>query len=190
MAAAFRPTRRLALALGLSLLAHLLIAGDWGDSPGYRLVPGRQVEARLEVSGAPAPVAEVSLPKTLNAPVAMDSPGEVAAIPGAGLRKQRESAAAPPSRVAGTDTYFHSARELDHYPEPLSRQELQGGVASAVVRVWVSIDREGFVREVAAADAGHPADAARERLLSLRFLPARRAGLPVNSRVLMELPGR
>lgn len=188
MATAFRPTRRLALALGLSLLAHFLIAGHWGNSPDDRIVPGRQVEARLDVSAAPAPVAEVSPPKVLNAPVALVSSREVAIAKGAGLGKQRESAAAPPPRGAGADTYFHSARELDHYPEPLSRQELQG-IASAAVRVWVSIDREGVVREVAAADTGPSVDAARERLLSVRFLPARRAGLPVNSRVLIELPG-
>ena len=189
MVAAFRPTRRLALALGLSLLTHALIAGNWGDFSGDRRVSRWQVEARLEAPGATAPNPEESPPHAPAATVTPASPGGVRMASEAGSRKHQKSAAPPPSNGGGADRHFYSARELDHYPEPLNRQELLAGAAPAV-RVWVSIDREGVVREVAAADMGSFAEAARERLLTVRFLPARRAGLPVNSRVLMELPGR
>lgn len=189
MVAAFRPTRRLALALGLSLLTHVLIVGNWGDFSGDRRVPRWQVEARLEAPGASVSDPEASPPHTPVATVTPASPGGVRMASEAGSRKHQKSAALPPSNGGGADRHFYSARELDHYPEPLNRQELLAGAAPAV-RVWVSIDREGVVREVAAADMGGSAEAARERLLTVRFLPARRAGLPVNSRVLMELPGR
>ena len=189
MIAAFRPTRRLALALGLSLLAHALIAGNWSDFSGDRTVPRWRVEARIEAPGVSAPDSEVSPSHTPVATVTPASTGGVRTASVAGSRKQQESAAPPPSNGGGVDRHFYSARELDHYPEPLNRQELLAGAATAV-RVWVSIDREGVVREVAAADVGDPVESARERLLTVRFLPARRAGLPVNSRVLMELPGR
>ncbi len=186
MVAPFRPTRRLGVALGLSLLAHALIAADWGGFPGER-VPRWQVEARLEAHAVSAPVAERPQPHTPVAPVVTSS---FSAVRNSAAETRKQQAPAAALNNPGDDRHFYSARELDQYPEPLSRQELLAGAPVSAVRVWVSIDREGIVRDVVAADAAAQVDAALERLLTIRFQPARRAGLPVNSRVMMELSGR
>lgn len=187
MVAASRPNRRLGLALAFSLFAHALIAARWDDFQGDRVLPVWRVEARLEAPLAAPAVPEPDQPVT---PEVLAGARNVSSTPVQTAAGRVESSVAEPLPGAGGDRHFYSARELDQYPEPLDPGKLMATPAADGVRVWVSIDREGIVQQVVAVDAGHAVDAARERLLAMRFVPARRAGLPVNSRVLMELPGR
>jgi len=177
------PDRRFRLALGLSVAAHVLLAGSWG---GGAAVPQTPLQARLNASPALTPDAAFAelpvaatmpaLPETLRSGVyRRPEPLPAVAAPGSG------------SDAGGADTRFYLARELDRYPEAL---ELRQAAAVTHVRVWVGIDQLGRVVDVVAADPGHPVAAVRERLLAIRFVPARKDGRPVKSRVLMEWPER
>ncbi len=88
---------------------------------------------------------------------------------------------------------FYLARELDQYPSPLTALDPGAGThgsATGSVRLWVSIDQAGQVVDAAVIDADPPGvreQSARELVLATRFLPARRDGRPVKSRVLLVL---
>lgn len=178
------PQRRFRLALGLSVAAHVLLAGSWGGNAGGAAVPQTTLQARLDASTAVTadavfaeePVA-ATMPASLEKRRSRDD-GRQAFLP---------AAAGSGSDTAGADTRFYLARELDRYPEA---PELLQVAAVAHVRVWVGIDQQGHVVDVAAADPGHPVAAVRERLMAIRFIPARKDGRPVKSRVLMEWPER
>lgn len=176
------PDRRFRLALCLSLAAHALLAGSWGEGTGGAAVPQTPLQARLDAS--PAVKADAFFAEE---PVAATMPASPETLRSRVDRRpvQLPAAAAPGSDTAGADTRFYLARELDRYPEA---PELRQVAAVAHVRVWVDIDQQGRVVDVAAADPGQPVAAVRERLLAIRFVPARKDGRPVKSRVLMEWP--
>jgi hypothetical protein len=178
------PDRRFQLALGLSVAAHVLLAGSWGGGAGGAAVPQMPLQARLDTSLAVA--ADTGFAEE---PVAATMPSPPVTLRSGDDRRpvRLPAAAAPGSDTAGADTRFYLARELDQYPEA---PELRQVAAVAHVRVWVGIDQQGRVVDVAAADPGHPVAAIRERLLAIRFVPARKDGRPVRSRVLMEWPER
>lgn len=175
--------RRFLAALGLSLLLHFLLMGSWGEGVGGAVLPQPLLQARLE---SPPLVAETP------APAAVPVPATVPVQPGeSGVRKTRNPAVlpvagAPGSGANGTDSRFYLARELDYYPEALDWPELRQAATVAHVRIWVGIDQQGRVVDVAPAEPGHPVAGIRERLLAIRFVPARKDGRPVKSRVLME----
>jgi len=67
---------------------------------------------------------------------------------------------------------------------------LDSGRGAGSARLWVSIDQTGRVVEAAVIDADPPGEferLARERVLATLFVPARRDGRPVKSRVLLVL---
>ncbi|MCW5603974.1 MAG: hypothetical protein KIT18_05455, partial [Burkholderiales bacterium] len=101
-----------------------------------------------------------------------------------------EFSPAPGSGAAGTDSRFYPARELDQYPEPLELPDPRQTPPVAHVRVWVGIDQQGRVVDVVAADPGYPVADIRERLLAIRFVPGRKDGRPVKSRLLVAWPER
>lgn len=180
-AAAAFPLRRAAVALAASMLVHLLLAGDWsGSDRAVVAVPALQ--ARLAPAAIPDFAASVTVPVA-------DYAAVVAGTATLGDRPplQTSPAERPAPAAATADPRFYAARELDRFPVPL---ELLPGAADAGVRLWLSIDRQGAVVEVAAADpALPPPEGTAERLRALRFVPALKDGLPVNSRVLLELRG-
>lgn len=175
------PGGRFRLALGLSVLAHVLLAGSWGGGGGGTVVLQGPLQARLDAAPAMAsdavfadePVAATMRVQPERSRTGGDRPVPAAAVPG--------------SDAAGADPRFYLARELDQYP---AAPELGQAAAVAHVRVWVGIDQQGRVVDVAPADPGHPVADVRERLLAVRFVPARKDGRPVKSRVLMEWPER
>jgi hypothetical protein len=176
------PDRRFQVALGLSILMHVLLAGGWGDGIGGVAVPQAPLQARLE--GAPAmPADVVPLPETPTAATPDLRPPE-------GRRPTRMpvTGTSATSSGAGTESRFYLARELDQYPAAPGLAELRQVAAVVPVRVWVGIDQQGRVVDVAAADPGYPVAGIRERLLAVRFVPALKDGRPVKSRVLMEWP--
>ena len=188
------PVRRLLIALGVSSFVHLLAAGGWTGAPGARnsaAVSPFPLQAWL--AGAPDAVTTHAPMPSL--PAGQDVlPVEMSPVPPAPSVALQSVVAPARTAVAGSapDSRFYLARELDQYPVPLSRLALgeSRGNAAGSVRLWVSIDHAGKVIDAAVIDAEPPGvleQDARERVLTTRFLPARRDGRPVNSRVLLEL---
>lgn len=180
-AAAGFPLRRAAVALGASMLVHLFLAGDWSGSGRSGLVTS-QLPARL----APAAMPESTL--NVAAPVAENV--AVVAVP-ATLNHRRPPQAAtaehPAPAVPAADPRFYAARELDRFPVLLVPVP---GATGSDIRLWLGIDRQGAVVEVAGGEPAAPLpEGLAERLRALRFAPALKDGRPVNSRVLLELRG-
>lgn len=192
------PARRIRIALGASLLAHFLLIGNWGGSGALHTVATvlTPLQARLEwMPEALPPPAETEIPLLTTAvttPVATvlrpaaSSPRLPATAPVAAVEPSPAGASAN-----GPDLRFYLARELDQYPSPLSALSLDDGRGTAGgVRLWVSIDQAGRVVDVAVIDADPPGEferMARERVLAMRFVPARRDGRPVKSRILLVM---
>ncbi|MBS1216879.1 MAG: TonB domain protein [Proteobacteria bacterium] len=186
--------RRPLIALGASLLAHLLIAGSWTGGAGapHAAAISPPLQARLDAAPALLLVTE-SVP--LAAPDAMPvKPSPV--LPAS--RPRSRPAAVPATRqtgavTSGPDMRFYLARELDRYPSPLSALRLGSGERegnAGRVRLWVSIDQAGRVVDAAVIDAdpsGTIEQSGRELVLATRFLPGQRDGRPVKSRVLLVL---
>jgi protein TonB len=179
------PLRRMLIALGLSLLVHFLMVGGWGASGAARTTAvAVPLQARLEpMSAALPPLAAVDTPPATPQPevsVRRTAPTTTAVA----VAEQSPAGAA----ASGPDLRFYLARELDQYPSPLSALSLDNGHGSA--RLWVSIDQTGRVVEAAVIDADPPGEferQARERVLATPFVPARRDGRPVKSRILLVL---
>ena len=182
------PVRRLLAALAASLCIHYLLVSGWGDSggasPAVMMTP--PLRARLDpVSVVSPPVAESDVPRVTQSPLSTSSP-QPAALPA--------TTAGTKARVSesrsGADSRFYLARELDQYPVPLSVLTLAKEMISSDIRLWVSIDHSGQVVDVAVIDAdvtGEYGQLARAHILATRFVPARRDGIPVKSRVLLVL---
>lgn len=196
--------RRLALAACASLLAHLWLAWELpaGRAPGGSQPP-------LEVTLHPAAASSVLQWVTAesDAADALHEP-DAAATPAASARtRARErpvreegdgrgrtaEGVVPPRPV---DLTYYSARQLDHYPALLAplairypERALAHGRAGRAV-VMVTIDAAGRVGDasvVEAEPAGFFEDAAREALSAAAFSPGRRNGVPVRSRVLIQV---
>lgn len=176
---------RLLAALGLSVLVHMLIAATLqsGGGASESTAIALPLQARID---APAPA---------SAAVVAEAAESLAADEPRAARQQAPRTASAgalqrPAAGAGDnvpDARFYSARELDRYPAPLMRFEAVGDRLGPL-RLWISIDRNGRVVEVApAVPSTVLAPAAREHLLSVQFTPAMKDGRPVRSRILLEL---
>ncbi len=185
-------SRRLMIAVGLSLLAHYWVASVWRGGVLQATVSPTAIAARLAVPAAPAEVlwwraASVTgvVPASPTAATPAETGQSQLARPVPQLAQSVVTTAQP-----GPDMRIYLARELDHYPVPVAAWALNG--ESGSVRLWVSIDQIGQVTDVAVIAAEPPSafDAvARERLLGMRFSPAYKDDRPVKSRVLLVLHG-
>jgi protein TonB len=187
--------RRLAFALGASLLAHYLIVEVWPSSGGGRPMPTAPLlKAQLEI-----PAAALTVPSAESADLSHVAvrPASTPRVPAPLERTESPSAALPELQFSGAqasaipDSRFYSARELDRFPEPLAPLELQSGTGrSGSVRLRIGIDLAGRVVEVDVVDSD-PSGAlevyAREQLQVTRFMPGLKDGRPVRSRILLEL---
>jgi len=191
------PWRRLALALGASLLAHYLAVDGWPIVGGGRpMVPAApQLHAQLDVSAEPLTVPAVDTadlpqerPKT-EWPRSVSVPDARPAQPAASAITEVQPAASSGSNIP--DPRFYPARELDRYPLPLAPLDLRGmGGRPGHARVWVGIDLSGNVVDVALVDAdpsGVLQRQLREQLLAVQFMPGIKDERPVRSRILLEL---
>lgn len=186
------PARRILIALGVSLLAHFLLVGHWGGSGALHTATAvrKPLQARLELlPEVLPPPAEAEIPrliKPLIQPITTAPPPSFPAAAPVATKLLPGGAAA-----RGPDLRFYLARELDQYPSPLSALNLDDGRGTAGgVRLWVSIDQAGRVVDVAVVDADPPGEyerLARERVLATRFVPARRDGNLVKSRILLVM---
>jgi len=101
------------------------------------------------------------------------------------------SATAGPAAIP--DRTYYPARQLDVYPALANALEVRyPGAADSKARVLllVLIDAAGLVDDVSVVEseaAGYLEDDARKALKAARFKPALRGGLPVKSRLLVEI---
>lgn len=187
--------RRLLVALAISFFAHYWIASNWIG--GFRAWHPETTQISMHAQLAPLP----PLLAAESEPVAVP-PAEVEASPVKTTSMLPHVPVAtipadtgPQTSAAeeGFDARFYLARELDHYPVPLSALSLNEAILTGAVdpvRLWVSINQAGTVVDAVVIDAessGASGQFARDMVLATRFSPARRDGRLVKSRVLLVL---
>ncbi len=187
------PARRLIIALGMSLLAHYLVAGAWRGGAPHSAVSQVAIATRL----APPSAAAAPLLRDATATGVESSAVSVDQWSDAPQRTRHATQETPQQVVAaaqaGPDTRVYLARELDRYPAPVTALSPDAGVSgmpAGGIRLWVSIDQTGRVTEVEVLNTEPPAAfaaATRERLLGTRFSPAYKDDRAVKSRVLLVL---
>jgi protein TonB len=203
--AASRAATRLRLAVAGSAFAHLLGASALAPHTpagsavgGWRSAP---ITVRLDLQVLPAPpAAEMTHhsgppeAERLRHPpenVAARRPAQRRVSP-APQADQSESIAVP--RVA--DPTVYAARDLDSFPRPLLPMdtgrllERAGGAPGSGVRLELLIDEHGMVNEVRFAGPGIAGELERElraTLAAMAFVPARKDGRAVKSRIVVSV---
>ena len=188
---------RLRFALAVSALAHwALLATPLVETRRPGAAPSL-IDAPMTVRFAPPPGAVPDTPAVTDAedsrmpgPAAgygeragSDWPATVVAPPGADA----------PVAVRVPDPTYYPARELDAYPHPARPLELERSPGARSIRLLLLIDEYGIVNDISLVEAGAAGrldDALRAELAATRFVPARKDGRDVKSRVLLSVgPG-
>lgn len=188
---------RFGFALAVSALAHGLLLTATGDSPWRRWASypaSVPITVRLETPPVYAPdVTVASAPEAHQVPLAAprstvrteQSPQRDPLIVGA--RTAPEASALPRAR----DPHYYAARDLDHYPWPLVPLQLEHlAEARSELRLELLIDEAGIVQEVVfvqPARTGEAEEKLRTALIATHFMPGRKEGRPVKSRLLMGI---
>jgi protein TonB len=198
-------TGRIRLALAVSAFFHLLLASGLasempprnGQPEGVRLITAR-IEL-LPWSGparvAPADKEESSRPLPDSRAIAATDEVRRETAPKAtsGIEQRATRSAALPQ---APDLTVYTARDLDSYPKLLFPREIvriaerAGGFPPVGVRLELLIDEQGIVNDVALAGsetAVQQGAELRAALAAIRFIPARRDGRAVRSRVLLNI---
>ncbi len=206
-----RTPRRIAFALVVSAIFHLLFATLLAPEAQRRVAQAgtaAPIIVRLDLDtdsgvSAGSPRLDVE-PPIARSRARQHTPR--APVPGNGQRTMPVGQETQPAQdVAATatlslpqvpDPTYYSARELDVYPRPAAPLKLgypagapRDGVAGRV-RLSLLIDEHGVVNHIAIVEAEPPGyfeEEARAVLAATRFVPARKDGLPVKSRVLISL---
>ncbi len=198
--------RRFALALVISAAFHLLFGAVLALDPvprSARLPAAAPIAVRLVPDAAPRaadpPRAEV-VESLLPVPrVRRRTPAAASE-----QRTDREEEGVQPAReVAASlalpqvpDQTYYAAHELDVYPRPvapLNWSPLAGAARDGFAgraRLSLDIDEQGMVKRVAIVEsepAGPLEDGLRAVLTATRFVPARKDGRAVKSRVLLSI---
>jgi len=193
------PVARFGAALAASAAAHwLLLAAPVTHLPwqGRAPIPDN---APMTVRLAPALVPTQQLPVSPQ-PEELRTPLLATAPAGGGersLRAHSPSAAAQPgadapARSPAPDPHYYPARDLDDYPRPLAPLRI-GQLARAgtgEVRLELLIDERGVVRGIVfagPADLRGAEEELRTTLAATSFIPARKDGRPVRSRILLSV---
>lgn len=203
---------RFALALAASALIHIWLAAGTAFEAPARLAPriASALTARLEPAAASSDLA-VRRDAELSPVTQMDSQlspaPRPAPPPGPSARAAARHAMGASPDAAGTrvtafepphvvDPTYYSARELDAYPTPISLLKFEYPVRAARenlggrVLVMLLLDATGTVDNVSVVTAEPPGyfeDAVRTVIAAARFLPARKDGRAVKSRVLIHV---
>jgi protein TonB len=98
----------------------------------------------------------------------------------------------PPALPQAPDPIYYPARDLDDYPRPLAplRISRPAHTGAGEVRLELLIDEHGVVRDVVFPGPAQPGGAEEElraTLAATSFMPARKNGRPVRSRILLSL---
>ena len=185
---------RLGVALLVSAAAHIVLLARIETAPQRAIAPS-VVQARIVSPPQPAPQRTPGA-KTPEHRVPYVTADESAAIPSQPQPIEAVQALPPadPTIAAPIDLNYYSARELDVYPMPLQRIEVQAPPQAdrydGRVQVLALIDETGRVTDAKVFDAepAHTFDAtAVDAIRGARFAPARKEGRQVRSRVLIEL---
>lgn len=192
--------RRFALALAMSAIAHLfLIQSLIFDVPqrAARSMGAATITVRLEPPAGPVvPVPEPPpvVPQDRPRAAAADGSRNVAP-PGTGARLKQDTVA-PLTLPQAPDPTYYSARDLDIYPRPAAPLDLDrfargvtGGLAGRF-RLALLIDEDGVVKEIAVIEAEPPGrlqEDLRAALAATLFLPGRKDGRAVKSRVQLSV---
>lgn len=163
------------------------------ETSGYS--PSIAVPSTYEYEAVKLEQGQVSGPMSLNTPTGQPLPSQPAVDP-------IEASSQPPHQVVSqsADTDYYSTNDLDSLPQLLEEtrqrypsQALKHGI-SGYVRVSVFIEADGTVGRagiVAAAPDGFAGGLFKEAALdwarTLRFIPAKKNGLPVPSRLHFQL---
>lgn len=208
-----RPAARLAVALVLSIVVHAvamvairarppeLAGGPSGPVITARLVPEAPGEKVPETAPDPPQPAQATIPAT---PEPMVEPGRPAVEPAAPAKPAAAPQPPTPStqREGGLevpvfqDPTYYPARMLDEYPRPVadvplryppraSRENVAGKVTLLLL-----IDDSGKLSEASVVSADPPGyfeEAAVAAFRDVTFVPGRRNGRAVRSRVLITV---
>ncbi|MGH8660860.1 MAG: energy transducer TonB [Burkholderiales bacterium] len=168
------PVARLSAALAASALVHWTLLSS-------ALLDAQWKAGALHTGNAPMTV------RLAAAPVPVP---DVPATPEAGARRLPL-----PALPQASDPDYYAARDLDDYPRPLAPLPIDRPARDGAgeVRLEILIDERGVVRDVVFASPAGPGgagDALRAALATTLFLPARKDGRPVRSRIVLSLtPG-
>jgi hypothetical protein len=199
---------RFHLSLAASVAFHLLFAQVLTPEVPHRsalVVDGFPITVRIERMRGPAPRGPVE-----GATEALDHPRQMEKRPAnidarvRGAQQNNVVVETSPPLPLIPDPTVYAARDLDSYPRPVvpldtGRLEALGGGKPVVVRIEVTIDERGIVNEVAIVGSGPAAWVEKElsaMLAATSFMPARKDGRAVKSRVLLSIvlaagnPGR
>lgn len=153
-----------------------------------RLAPAPVLVPDLPVS----PPLEERRPQLPVPPAAGISEG----LPGGRPKPSTAGARVEAPTLPGTpDLNYYPARDLDDYPRPLAPLRIgrPARASAGEVRLELLIDEHGVVRDVIFAGPAQPGGAEgelRATLAATSFMPARKDGRPVRSRILLSLnPG-
>ena len=190
------PSRRVALAILLSLLAHaglIHIKGAGGGRPRAPLDERAALAVSLEVerlSAAPVASGEVLEPTAVGTKSAPSPRPRAIPVEPHAAAVAAERVPAPQERSAGaSDPTYYGAREIDVYPALAGPLALLLS-APARVQLFLAINAMGAVEEVSVVSADTPAIVEDEVLRAFRaatFTPALRNGRAVRSRLLVEV---
>ena len=184
--------RRFEVALAASVLVHaVLCAAVVLDAPmRERGAAGfTSITVRLQ---APAPEVSVEtwVPTAGTLPAVV--PGKPRAAPAATGLSAESKAAATLALPQAPDPTYYSARDLDTYPRPAVPLELDRFAADAgtSIRLTLLIDEGGSVNEIKIVEPVSQSslkEALRGVLAATRFIPGRKDGRAVKSRVLLDV---
>ncbi len=196
-------TSRFRLALAVSVLIHLLIAAalvsempqgkvqDVSAVPlAVRLDPLKTVVPDIETAG------EKSLKRRRSRRLAVNSEDMRRDAPIRPVSATSQDAVQPRALPQSADPIVYAARDLDSYPRPAVPLDLErfanraGGFPPAGIRLELIIDEHGIVNHVAHTDAGTAGMLESElhaMIAASRFIPARKDGRAVKSRVLISV---
>lgn len=187
--------RRFAWALALSVAAHWLLIESLTLETTLRTAqPAGPVTLTVRIE-PPTEAEHEDLPLQAPAPSSAAPRDRVRGI-------ENAQASARPNQGTGAklvlpqapDPTYYSARDLDIYPRPDTPLELDflartRSHATTIFRFQVLIDETGIVNEVSAVE-GEPAplrDELRALLAATRFVPGRKDGHAVKSRVTLSI---
>jgi protein TonB len=188
-------TGGLRFALALSALAHwALLTTPFIETRRPGAVPSA-INASMTVRFAPPPGAVPDGPAVTDA-VERHLPRPPASNSGrAGSHYLPATAVAPPDAAAPEalrilDPNYYSALELDAYPHPARPLELKRLSGAGSIRLLLLIDEHGVVTDLSLIEAGAASrldEALRTALAAARFIPARKDGRAVRSRIVLSV---
>lgn len=193
-----RQNRRLQFALGLSCLLHALVYAQYRSTSvqGIASEEAGSRRAAIHISLAASAHASPSDPSHLHLPdfTSTSFPSNAGAV--ADYRQAPEvsdksvAAAIDSKSKLPTGEPYYTRDMLSRPAQPISGIEIAPELLSLIrsrllLELW--IDKHGIVRKVLSIDPVQVSPAIIRRFEAIRFTPASRKGLPVNSRKLIEL---